>query len=55
MLAGKLYNDLDIRLAGQPDHIISGLLILMAAMGTVVALWGPRPLKAVVLLFWVLP
>lgn len=55
MLARRFYNGLDERLSGQPDHLISALLILMAALGTAVALWGPRPLKAVILLFWVLP
>jgi hypothetical protein len=55
MLARRFYHGLDERLSGQPDAIISALLVLMAIMGTVVALWGPRPLKAVILLFWVLP
>ena len=55
MLARTVYHQLDQKLAGQPDRIISALLILLAIIGAVVALWGPRPLKAILLLFWLVP
>ena len=55
MLTRKLYHGIDQKLQGQPDHIITALLIIMAIIGTAVALWGPRPLKAIILLFWLVP
>ena len=50
-----LYRRIDRLLAGQPDRIITVALIAVAAFGILVALRGPRPLKAIVLGWFVAP
>ena len=43
------------RLAGEPDAILTGLLIGVAIVAVVVALTAPRLLKVAVLAWFVLP
>lgn len=46
---------LDQMLKGQTDWWISAMLIITAIIGIGIALWGPRPLKAGLLLYWWFP
>jgi len=51
----RLWEWADSRLQGSPDAVISLLLILTAVFGVGVALFGPRPLKLVLLGWWWFP
>lgn len=55
MIVKQLWTDLDTWLAGEPDTLLRLLLIATAIGGIVVAMWGPRPLKAALLLYWWFP
>ena len=55
MIVKALWSDLDRWLAGKPDELLTMLLIVTALGGVAVALWGPRPLKAALLLYWWFP
>lgn len=51
----RRWHQLDRWLAGQPDQVVTLLLIGLSLAGLAIALWGPRPLKAGVLLWWLAP
>ena len=55
MIVTRLWHDLDSWLAGKPDSTLTVLLLITSLVGIAIALWGPRPLKPVVLLYWWLP
>lgn len=42
-------------LSGWPDKSLTVLLIILAAIGVVVAFWGPPALKAGLAAYWLLP
>lgn len=51
----RWYKWLDEHLQGQPDAVVSLLLLILAVSGVAIALFGPRPLKVAVLAYWVFP
>lgn len=55
MFFSNFWKAIDRQLQGQPDQVISVLLVATALFGIGVALWGPRPLKLVVLGWWWVP
>ena len=55
MIVRKWWHELDAKLMGGPDTVLTVALLGVSLFGVWVALFGPRPLKAVVLGYFVFP